>query len=131
MQNMTVCYMILTIAQIVYDLHQLPESALDSLRDSIIALLKMYSSGPRPIRTQLCVCLASLAIQMTSWKNVIATVGSAVGSAPDGGDCMLDFLRVLPEEVTEGRKINMTVCSTAQHSRSSVSVPVPWPTISI
>lgn len=91
----------------------------------------MYSAGPRPIRTQLCVCLASLAIQMTTWKNVIATVGSAVGNAPGGGDCMLDFLRVLPEEVTEGRKINMTVRSTTQHSKFSLSVPVPWPAISV
>lgn len=91
----------------------------------------MYSSGPRPIRTQLCVCLASLAIQMTSWKDVIQTVGSAVGSAPDGGDCMLDFLRVLPEEVTEGRKINMTVRSTTQHSKLSFSVPAPWSAISV
>lgn len=68
---------------------------------------------------------------MTTWKNVIATVGSAVGNAPDGGDCMLDFLRVLPEEVTEGRKINMTVCSTTQHSKFSFSTPVPWPAISV
>lgn len=53
---------------------------------------------------------------MTTWKDVLSTVGSAVGSSSDGGDCMLDFLRILPEEVTEGRKVNLSVCSTAQHS---------------
>lgn len=101
--------------QITYDLHQLPTDALEPLRDSLISLLQLYSSGPRPIRTQLCVCLASLAIQMSSWKNVLGTVGAAVGNSSDGGDCMLDFLRILPEEVTEGRRINISVRSTMQH----------------
>lgn len=100
------------LQQITYDLHQLPAEALEPLRDSLIALLQTYSGGPRPIRTQICVCLASLAIQMPSWKNVLGTVGSALGSGSNGGDCLLDFLRILPEEVTEGRKVNLTVCST-------------------
>ena len=47
------------------------------------------------MRTQLCVCLASLAIQMTAWKDVLSMVGSAVGNSADGGDTMLDFLRIL------------------------------------
>jgi transportin-3 len=51
---------------------------------------------------------------MPSWKNVLGTVGSALGSDSNGGDCLLDFLRILPEEVTEGRKVNLTVCSTNQ-----------------
>ena len=42
------------------------------------------------------------------------TVGSAIGSTSDGGDTLLDFLTVLPEEVIEGRRINLSVCSTAQ-----------------
>ncbi|KIW99919.1 uncharacterized protein Z518_10847 [Rhinocladiella mackenziei CBS 650.93] len=94
--------------KITYDLHQLPPSALTPLRDSLLSLLQLYISGPRPIRTQLCVCLASLAIQLTSWKDVLSTVGSAVGTSQDGGDGLLDFLRILPEEVTEGRKINLS-----------------------
>lgn len=94
--------------KIIYDLHQLPESALAPLRDSLLALLQLYTTGLRPIRTQLCICVASLAIQMASWKNVIGSIGSAVGNTPEGLDCLLDFLRILPEEVTEGRKINLT-----------------------
>ena len=111
--------------QITYDLHQLPTDALTPLRDSLLQLLQLYSSGPRPIRTQLCVCTASLAIQMTSWKNVLGTVGSAVGNSSDGGDCMLDFLRILPEEVTEGRKINISVRSIAQHPMLGFSAFAP------
>ncbi|OAG41582.1 hypothetical protein AYO21_04284 [Fonsecaea monophora] len=87
---------------------KLPADALTPLRDSLLSLLQLYISGPRPVRTQLCVCLAILAIQLTTWKDVLRTVGSAVGSSRDGGDCLLDFLRILPEEVTEGRKINLS-----------------------
>ena len=67
----------------------------------------MYKNGPRPIRTQLCVCMAILALQMLEWKDVIPLVGSTLGD--EGLDCTLEFLRVLPEEVIEGRKINLTV----------------------
>ena len=47
---------------------------------------------------------------MTEWKDVLPYVGSRLGSS--AGDCILEFLQVLPEEVTEGRKINLTVCAT-------------------
>lgn len=87
-----------------------------ALRDSVLNLLVVYASGPRPIQTQLCVCLASLAIQMLEWKDVLATVGSALGT--NAGDCVLDFLKILPEEVTEGRKINLTVRSRRAPSTS-------------
>ena len=80
---------------------------MPALRDSLLDLLSTFRSGPRPIRTQLCVCLANLAIQMTEWKDVLQLVGSTLGN--EAGDSVLEFLKVLPEEVTEGRKINLTV----------------------
>lgn len=96
--------------QITYDLvTQVPESDLPPLRDQILLLLKKYAAGPKPVRVQLCVCLATLAIQMRSWKDVLPTVVSALGSEVQSHAAILDFLRVLPEEVTEGRKINLSV----------------------
>ncbi|KAJ6013020.1 hypothetical protein N7522_003375 [Penicillium canescens] len=92
--------------KIIFDLDQLPPDAVVALRDSVLNLLVAFASGPRPIQTQLCVCLASLAIQMVAWKDVLALVGSALGSS--AGDCVLEFLKILPEEVTEGRKINLS-----------------------
>ncbi|ODM14548.1 hypothetical protein SI65_10034 [Aspergillus cristatus] len=92
--------------KIVFDLDQLPPESIVALRDSVLNLLVAYAAGPRPIQTQLCVCLASLAIQMLEWKDVLVTVGSALGSS--AGDCVLEFLKILPEEVTEGRKINLS-----------------------
>ena len=125
---------VLTDDQIVYDLHQLPSEALAPLRDSLLSLLQNYVAGPRPIRTRLCICLASLAIQMTAWKNVIQTVGSTVGNSPQGLDCLLDFLTILPEEVTEGRKINLTVCATVQpliFSFAAFAAFAPLPTVNV
>ncbi|KAI4176745.1 MAG: hypothetical protein LQ343_000838 [Gyalolechia ehrenbergii] len=92
--------------KIIYDLDQLPRDSLTSLRDSVLTLLVSFREGPRPIRTQLCVCLANLAVQMLEWKEVLGQVGSTLGSS--AGDCILEFLKILPEEVTEGRKISLT-----------------------
>jgi hypothetical protein len=46
---------------------------------------------------------------MTEWKDVLKDVVNALGSDPATLPCVLDFLRVLPEEVTHGRKIALTV----------------------
>jgi hypothetical protein len=49
-------------------------------------------------------------------------VVSTLGSEASSHACMLEFLRVLPEEVTEGRKITLTVCGPKSTSlRASVS----------
>ena len=39
-------------------------------------------------------------------------VVSALGH--NSGDCILEFLSVLPEEVTEGRKISLSVCTVGR-----------------
>lgn len=46
---------------------------------------------------------------MTEWKDVLPMILSTLGSDPSSHAVMLEFLRVLPEEVTEGRKITLTV----------------------
>lgn len=99
---------LILIAQVIFDLDQLPPDSVVALRDSVLNLLVGFAAGPRPIQVQLCVCLSSLAIQMLGWKDVLGTVGAALGSS--AGDCVLEFLKVLPEEVSEGRKINLSVC---------------------
>ena len=89
--------------------------------------LSTYKNGPRPIRTQLCVCLANLAIQMTEWKDVLPLVGSTLGDS--AGDCVLEFLQVLPEEVNEGRKINLSVRRTEPPSRLSGAFATALPSV--
>lgn len=46
---------------------------------------------------------------MRDWKDVLPVVVSSLGNQVESHACILDFLRVLPEEVTEGRKITLTV----------------------
>jgi transportin-3 len=92
----------------VFDFHQLPRESLPQLRDTMLSLLATYAKGPKPVRTQLSVSLANLAIQMLEWKDVLPTVVSRLGSDHASISCVLEFLHVLPEEVTEGRKINLT-----------------------
>ncbi|KAK8127460.1 hypothetical protein PG984_008568 [Apiospora sp. TS-2023a] len=95
--------------KITYDLStQVPAAEHPAVRAQLLELLQLYASGPRPIRVQLCVCLAILAIQMTQWKDVLPMVVSSLGNQPESHTCILDFLRVLPEEVTEGRKISLS-----------------------
>jgi len=102
----------LPLFKIVYDFHQLPRESIPQLRDTLLSLVATYAKGPKPIRTQLSVCLANVAIQMLEWKDVLPMVVSALGSDPNSIACLLEFLHVLPEEVTEGRKINLTVRPT-------------------
>ncbi|KAI1079480.1 exportin 1-like protein [Whalleya microplaca] len=95
--------------KITYDLStQVPPEELLAVRTQLLALLKRFAPGPKPIRVQLCVCLAILAIQIKEWKDVLPVVVSALGNDVESHACILDFLRVLPEEVTEGRKITLT-----------------------
>lgn len=100
-----------------------------AVRNQLLELLQLYASGPKPIRVQLCVCLAILAIQMKEWKDVLAVVVSSLGNQVESHACILDFLRVLPEEVTEGRKITLTVRGS-KHTRATFAFShfdgTPW-----
>lgn len=108
------------LPQITYDLAtQVPATEHAAVRTQLLGLLKLYAPGPKPIRVQLCVCLAILAIQMLEWKDVLPLVVSSLGEQPESHACILDFLRVLPEEVTEGRRTNLSVCGSRTANRPS------------
>ena|ERR1700753_1511936 len=99
----------------INDLHQVPRNSLSSLRQSLFDLILKYKDGPKPIRTQLSISLAHLAIQMTEWKDVLPLTISTFSGKGDGATaCFLEFLKVLEEEITEGRKINLSVRSTSK-----------------
>lgn len=46
---------------------------------------------------------------MLEWKDVIDLVVQAFGTTPENIPCLLEFLKVLPEEVTEAGKYNLSV----------------------
>lgn len=102
------------IIQVIHDLHQVPQDSLLPLRDSIFGLLKRFQDGPKPIRTQLCISLAHVALQLTEWKDVLPMIMDTFGVSEQSGiSLILEFLKVLAEEVLDGRKINLTVCSAS------------------
>lgn len=51
------------------DFDELPPGAAEGLRDSLVSLLLRFSRGAPPVRTQLCLALASLPphVPMHGW----------------------------------------------------------------
>lgn len=78
--------------------HELPTEAHSSLRDSLMEhISKINDSTSSVIVTQLCLALADLALQMSSWQKPVLdliTKFSTSSLAP-----LLEILTVLPEEV--------------------------------
>jgi len=95
--------------QITYDLDRLPEGQLIPLRDSLLAALRSFASGPKVVLTQLCIALADLALQIPNalWANPTASMISQFGSDPAMAGALLEFLQVLAEEFTNNLKITV------------------------
>ncbi|CCG80943.2 Uncharacterized protein C11G11.07 [Taphrina deformans PYCC 5710] len=94
--------------KIQYDFHQLPPEALGSLRDSLVGLVHRYAGGPRPILIALCVALATLALQMSEWTTVLQDMTSTLSGDAKSWNALLQFISVLPEEISESRKMSLT-----------------------
>lgn len=97
------------VRQTTFDLDQVPLSARSQLRDTLIHALAQYSSGPRVIQTQICLSLSGLALQMLDWDNVVPSMIERFGSDPATVGALLEFLTVLPEEVTTNHRIPIGV----------------------
>ncbi|KAK4052049.1 Nuclear import receptor [Microbotryomycetes sp. JL201] len=95
--------------KITYDLSSLPEAQLVPLRDSLLSALTMFTSGPRVIRTQLCLALADLALQMTpqQWPDPIGFMVDLQGKDPNQAGSLLEFLQVVAEEYVHNMRIEV------------------------
>lgn len=96
------------------DFEELPGAATVPLRDSLMALLLRFSSGPPAVRTQLCLALAALAVHAPSseWgsgEGAVKWLAGQLGPRPGedlgraaGGSvrALLEVLAVLPQEGT-------------------------------
>lgn len=79
----------------------LPQDSWESLRNAVVGHALKRKSGPKYIRTKLCLALAALAVQMTSWSGIIQYLTQALGTDQSGGVCLLEVCTVLPEECTD------------------------------
>ncbi|EPQ60569.1 ARM repeat-containing protein [Gloeophyllum trabeum ATCC 11539] len=94
--------------KVTYDLHQVDEANLLSLRDTLVTAIEHYHSGPRTILIQLCLAVSGLALQLPAWRNPVETLIEKLGKNPVTVPALLHFLTVLPEELTTNTKIPVT-----------------------
>lgn len=91
-----------------FDLLQLPEEAVLQLKNSMLDLLITYASKDKLIRTQLSLALCQLALQFLQWGNPMGDITSQLSSSPELLPALLEFLKILPEELTELNKTPLT-----------------------
>ncbi|XP_075224525.1 transportin 3 isoform X1 [Lycorma delicatula] len=78
--------------------HELPIEAHSSLRDSLLEhLSKVNENTSSVIVTQLCLALADLGLQMSSWQKPVLDLINRFG--PTNVSPLLEIMTVLPEEV--------------------------------
>lgn len=90
-----------------YDLQQLPATALPRLRDSMLDLLTAYAGKEKLIRTQLSLALCQVALQYLDWDNAVGEICARL-AAPEHVSALLEFLKSLPEELTDANRTPLT-----------------------
>lgn len=81
-----------------HNLSELPSDSLISLRNSLVSHLENTSPDTSgAILTQLCLALADLALQMSSWQNCISDLIKSFSSK--NTFALLEILTVLPQEI--------------------------------
>lgn len=91
-----------------YDLLQLSQESISQLKDSVLDLLITYASKDKLIRTQLSLALCQLALQFLPWDNPMGEITSRLSSSSELLPALLEFLKILPEELTELNKTALT-----------------------
>ncbi len=95
--------------KIEFDLSQLDDTNKESLKNTLLNLLYEFRAGPKPMITQLCLALADLAIQMLNWKDPVCDMIDSLHQNPEMVGILLEFLLLLPEEMSFNRKIDIDV----------------------
>ncbi|KAJ7038295.1 armadillo-type protein [Mycena alexandri] len=95
-------------AKVTYDLNQVDPANLPSFRDTLVAALERHHAGPRTIIIQLCLAIAGLALQFPAWTNAVQSMIDLFGRNPATVPTLLQFLTILPEELTNNHKIPIT-----------------------
>ncbi|KAI8980731.1 ARM repeat-containing protein [Trametes punicea] len=94
--------------KVTYDLGDMSTPDLLQLRETLLKALETYHSGPRNILLQLCLAVSGLALQLPAWEDPVQDLIDAFGRNPATVPVLLQFLTVLPEEVTTNTKIPIT-----------------------
>ncbi|KAG9104620.1 Nuclear import receptor [Ceratobasidium sp. 370] len=90
---------------ITYDFHEVDPAHRQGLRDSLVAAIQQYASGPRVVLVQICLALACFVLQYPEWDNPVADLVASLGQQPNTVPALLEFLTVVAEEVTTNSRI--------------------------
>ena len=86
--------------KIQYSFHELPSSAHESLRTSLLShLTQLTSTTSHVIVTQLCLAMADLILLMPEWSTALSELMSTLGPPASHTQVLLEVLLLLPEEV--------------------------------
>ncbi|KAL0080626.1 armadillo-type protein [Phycomyces blakesleeanus] len=113
--------------KITYDLRELNPEARRSLRDSLVQLLWVSATGSKAIMVQLCLAVADLAIQFMEWNTVVQDLIAKFGKTPESATCLLEFLKVLAEEMTSNKRIPLS--DKDAQARSALLIEGNVPTV--
>ncbi|KAI5124707.1 hypothetical protein M0805_004313 [Coniferiporia weirii] len=92
--------------KVTYDLNQLDPAFIPPLRDTIITALESLTGGPKSIIVQLSLALSGLVLQYPAWQDdAVQNVIDKFGQNPATVPTLLEFLTVLPEEISSNAKI--------------------------
>ena len=87
----------------------MPDRDVLALRDTLVSALQTFRAGPRTLLVQLCLALSGLALQTPAWENPVQDMIDSFGRNPASVPALLQFLTVLPEELTGNTRIPVTV----------------------
>lgn len=93
-------------SKVQYDFGQLPAETLSSLKESIMQAMVYFNDKQKLITTQLCISMAYFALQDLSWSNAITEIISSL--YPNAMNTLLEFLKILPEEMLDVRRTPLT-----------------------
>lgn len=89
--------------KILYDLKTLNQDQVTTLRDTLIQVLQ--TNKEKLLITQIILCLADLAVLMTSWPNPIQSMASILSN---NLACLLDFYTKVAEEFSRPSKFDLS-----------------------
>lgn len=98
-------------SKIIYDLSS-QFTGLENyelLKNSLLEIMIKYNQpNEKLIRTQLSIALSHFLLQYLSWKSPIGEILTQLNQDPTNVFILLDFLKILPEELSDVKKTNLT-----------------------
>ncbi|EMG46462.1 putative importin Mtr10p [Candida maltosa Xu316] len=99
-------------SKVIYDLSsQLGVDNYEMFKGKLLEIVGKYdSANEKLIRVQLSIALSQFCLQYLNWRNPIDEIFQVLGNGEDEKKIvvLLDFLRILPEELSDIKKTNLS-----------------------